>query len=156
MKRITLCNCLCSTSSPSSCDFASVIGISINSEQKTILQTTEQLIQCTLLGIHFWSLKYTTVIGIRKIWATFHSWPPFLSISDNPSSKNDWRDVARPWGILDFTDHRGGRSLEACQEIIKKLSYLILHIITCSIVQFLCSFLYFLLFFHKPTLYATI
>ena len=41
-------------------------GISGNSEQKTILQTIKQLIQFTVLGIHFRSLKYMSVISIRK------------------------------------------------------------------------------------------
>ena len=65
VKRITLCNCLCS-SSPSSCEFASVIRNIGNSEQKTILQAIEQLIQNTVLEIHFWSLRYTVVIRISK------------------------------------------------------------------------------------------
>ena len=50
--------------------------------QKTILQTTEQLIQYTVLEIQFRSLKYTTVIRIRKNLETFHSYP-----NDNGSDK---------------------------------------------------------------------
>ena len=46
-------------------------GIAGNSEQKNILHTTEQLIQYTVLGIHFRSLKYTTVIGIRTKLSNF-------------------------------------------------------------------------------------
>ena len=67
VKRITLCNCLCS-SSPSSRSRSSraLSGISENSEQKTILQTTEQLIQFTVLNIHFRSLEYMAVIRICK------------------------------------------------------------------------------------------
>ena len=76
VKRITLCNCQCSSSlsSPSrfSRDFA---GISENSEQKIILQTTEQLIQFTVVEIQFRSLKYVTVIKIRKYLRNI----PFLS-----------------------------------------------------------------------------
>ena len=49
--------------------------ISGNLEQKTILQTTEQLIQFTVLEIQFPSLKYMTVIGIRKNLSSI----PFLS-----------------------------------------------------------------------------
>ena len=49
-------------------------GISGNAEQKTILQTTEQQMQCTVLELQFWSFKYMAVIRIRKIWATFHSY----------------------------------------------------------------------------------
>ena len=46
-------------------------GISGNSEQKIILQTIEQLIQYTVLGIHFRSLKQTTVIRICKNLSNF-------------------------------------------------------------------------------------
>ena len=49
-------------------------GISGNAEQKTILRTTEQQMQCTVLELQFWSFKYMAVIRIRKIWATFHSY----------------------------------------------------------------------------------
>ena len=50
-------------------------GISGNSEQKTIFKTIKQLIQYTVLGNHFWSLKYTPAIRIAKIWAAFRSYP---------------------------------------------------------------------------------
>ena len=71
VKRITLCNCLCSSSpsSPSprsSRDFASVVGNIEKFGAKTILQTTKQLIQFVVLEIQFRSLKYMTVISIRK------------------------------------------------------------------------------------------
>ena len=46
-------------------------GISRNSEQKAILETTKELIQYTVLEIHFRSLKYTTVIRIRKHLSNF-------------------------------------------------------------------------------------
>ena len=49
-------------------------GISGNSEQKTILQTTKQLIQYTVLDIQFRSLKYMNVIRIPKNLSNF----PFL------------------------------------------------------------------------------
>ena len=65
VNRLTLCNCLCSSPS-SSRALPALSGISGNSEQKTILQTTEQLIQFTVLEIQFRSFKYTTVIRIRK------------------------------------------------------------------------------------------
>ena len=73
VKRITLCNCLCSSSPSRSCRALS--GISGNSEQKTILQTTEQLIQFTILVNQSRSLKYMTVIRIRKNLSKI----PFLS-----------------------------------------------------------------------------
>ena len=41
---------------------AALSGISKNSEQKTILQTIEELMQNTVLEIHFRSSKYTVVI----------------------------------------------------------------------------------------------
>ena len=41
-------------------------GVSGNSEQKTILQITKQLIQYTDLEIQFRSLKYASVLRIRK------------------------------------------------------------------------------------------
>ena len=50
-------------------------GISRNSEQKTILQTTKQLIQFIVLEIQFRSLKYMTVIRICKNLSNI----PFLS-----------------------------------------------------------------------------
>ena len=46
-------------------------GILGNSEQKAILQTTKELIQYTVLQIQFRSLKYTTVIRIRKHLSNF-------------------------------------------------------------------------------------
>ena len=74
VKRITLCNCLCS--SPSFPPRSSALsGISRNSEQKTILQTSEQLIQFIVLEIQFRSLKYMTVIRICKNLSNI----PFLS-----------------------------------------------------------------------------
>ena len=51
-------------------------GISGNLEQKTILLTTKQLIQYTVLEIKFWSLKYRTVVKIRK---TLSKFPTVLS-----------------------------------------------------------------------------
>ena len=72
VKRITLCNCLCSSCY---CFSASFIGNTGNSEQKIILQTIEQLIQYTVLEIHFWSLKYWAVIRLCKNLSKF----PFLS-----------------------------------------------------------------------------
>ena len=73
VKRITLCNCLCS--SPSFPRSSALSGISRNSEQKTILQTTKQLIQFIVLEIQFRSLKYMTVIRICKNLSNI----PFLS-----------------------------------------------------------------------------
>ena len=69
-------------------------GISGNLEQKTILQTTEQLIQFTVLEIQFRSLKYTSVIRIRKNLSNL----PFLcsaidSITQNEESKIDYEYV---------------------------------------------------------------
>ena len=55
-----------SASSPSPHDFASVIRNIGKFGAKTILQTSEQLIQFAVLEIHFQSLKYMTVIRIRK------------------------------------------------------------------------------------------
>ena len=52
-----------------------VSGITGNSEQKTILQTTEQLIQYTVLVIQLRSLKYMTDIRTRKNLSNI----PFLS-----------------------------------------------------------------------------
>ena len=49
--------------------------ISRNTGQKLILQTTEQLIQYTTLGIQFQSLKHMVVIRIRQNLSNF----PFLS-----------------------------------------------------------------------------
>ena len=45
VKRRALCNCLCSSSLSSPRHSSVLSGISGNSEQKTILQTTEQPIQ---------------------------------------------------------------------------------------------------------------
>ena len=50
-------------------------GISGNSQEKSILQTTKQLMQFSILDNQFWSLIYTTVIGIRKNLSTSHSYP---------------------------------------------------------------------------------
>ena len=75
VKRITLCNCLCSSSPSSPSRSSALSGISGNSEQKTILQTTEQLMQFMVLEIQFRSLKYMTVIRIRKNLSNI----PFLS-----------------------------------------------------------------------------
>ena len=68
---------------------------------------------------------YVHVISMLKVLYGYnivfrHIW---IFISDKPRSKNEWSDVTRPWSILDFTDHRDVRSLEAFQEIIK--NYLI-------------------------------
>ena len=57
---------LCSSSPSSPSRSSALSGISGNSEQKTILQTTEQLIQFRILEIQFRSLKYMTVIRIHK------------------------------------------------------------------------------------------
>ena len=83
VKRITLCNCLCSSSS--CCFPASVIRILGNSEQKNSLQTIEQLMQYTVLEIQFRSVKHTTVLRIRKNLETFHSYP-----SDNKARTVCW------------------------------------------------------------------
>ena len=56
---------------------SAISGISGNSEQKAILQTTEQLIQITVLEIQFRSQKYMTVIRIRQNLSNI----PFLSWS---------------------------------------------------------------------------
>ena len=48
-----------------------VSGISGNSEQKAIIQTTKELIQYTVIQIQFQSLKYTVVIRIRKHLSNF-------------------------------------------------------------------------------------
>ena len=69
VKRITLCNCPCS-----SCDSVSLIWNIGNSEQKTVLQTIEQLMQYTVLEIQFRSLRHTAVMRIRKNLSNF----PFL------------------------------------------------------------------------------
>ena len=93
VKHITLCNCRCSSFSSIECGFTlklvrdmiitysllvvflpALSGISGNSEQKTILHTTKQLIQYMVLGIQFRSLKYTAVIRIRKNLSNF----PFI------------------------------------------------------------------------------
>ena len=74
VNRLTLCNCLCSSPS-SSRALPALSGISGNSEQKTILQTTERLMQYTVLKIRFRSLKYMAVIRIRNNLNNF----PFLS-----------------------------------------------------------------------------
>ena len=58
--------------------------ISGNSEQKTILQTTGQLIQFTVLEIQFRSLKYMTIIRIRKNLSNI----PFLSKGDRGQGEN--------------------------------------------------------------------
>ena len=72
VKPITLCNCLCSSSS--SCFSASVIG-NIEEFGAKNHQTTKLLIQYTVLETQFPSLKYTTVIEIRKNLQNFNSYP---------------------------------------------------------------------------------
>ena len=72
MKRVTICNCPCSSSC---CFSASVIRNIGEFGAKPLLQTTEQLMQYMVLGIHFRSLKYTTAIRIRKNLSNF----PFLT-----------------------------------------------------------------------------
>ena len=67
----------------------------------------------TDLEIPPWPLKYMSVIRIYTNLSNI----PFLSISDNPQSKNDWSDVTQPWDILDFIDHIGRRSLEAFKKL---------------------------------------
>ena len=64
-------------------------GISGNSEQKTILHTTKQLIQYMVLGIQFRSLKYTAVIRIRKNLSNF----PFIP---NDTRRDHCVDVNNP------------------------------------------------------------
>ena len=87
VKGITLCNCLCSfcvclkrITFAIACVLLLLLflvflpvlsGISGNSEQKAILQTAKELIQYTVLQIQFRSLKYTTVIRIRKHLSNF-------------------------------------------------------------------------------------
>ena len=67
VERITLCNCLRSSSS-SSCSSARNIE---EFGAKIILQTIEQLTQYTILEIHFRSLEYTAVIRLRKSLSKF-------------------------------------------------------------------------------------
>ena len=67
VKRITLCNCLCSRCC---CFSASLIRNIGEFGAKIILQTMGQLIQYVVLEIHFWSLKYTVVM-IRKNLSNF-------------------------------------------------------------------------------------
>ena len=48
--------------------------ISVNSEQKNILQTITHLIQNTVLGIQFRSVKYTVVtLKYPKIWSNIYT-----------------------------------------------------------------------------------
>ena len=75
VKRITLCNCLCSSSPSSPSRSSALSGISENLEQKTISQTTKQIIQFRVLEIQFRPLKYMTGIRIRKNLSNI----PFLS-----------------------------------------------------------------------------
>ena len=57
---------LCSSSLSSPSRSSALSEISGNLGQKTILQTTEQLIQFRILEFQFRSLKYMAVIRIRK------------------------------------------------------------------------------------------
>ena len=72
---LMLCNCLCSSSPSSPSRSSALSGISENLEQKTISQTTKQIIQFRVLEIQFRPLKYMTGIRIRKNLSNI----PFLS-----------------------------------------------------------------------------
>ena len=75
VKHKVFCNCLCSSSLLLLVTLPTLSRISGNSEQKTILQTTEQLIQYIFLEIQFRSLKYRAVFRIGNNLSNF----PFLS-----------------------------------------------------------------------------
>ena len=76
VKRITLCNCLCCSSSPCSRFSASLVrNIGEFGAKKNILRTIEQPIQYRVLDSHLQSLKYMAVNRIRKNLSNF----PFLS-----------------------------------------------------------------------------
>ena len=66
VKRITLCDCNCFAFLLLVVFVPALSGMSGNSEKKIILQTNKQLLQYTVLEIHFRSLKYMVVTRIRK------------------------------------------------------------------------------------------
>ena len=88
VKRITLCNCL-SSSSPSSCNFARAIR-NIGKFGAKNCFTDEQLIQYTVLEIQFRSLKYMAVIRIHNNLSNF----PFFSETHHftDHAKNNWEN----------------------------------------------------------------
>ena len=66
VKRITFCNCLCSSSPSSSRDFASVIRNIEKFEAKIYFTDHRTAKTIAVLEIQFRSLKYMTAIRIRK------------------------------------------------------------------------------------------
>ena len=70
VKRITLCNCLCSSSSFS----ASIIWNIWEFRAKNYFTNHQTANTIHRLEIHFRSLKHTTVVRIRKNLETFHSY----------------------------------------------------------------------------------
>ena len=97
MQQVFLClcethnalHCLCSPSSPSRTSLV-LSRISGNLEEKTILQTTKQLIQFTVLEIHFRTLEYMAVIRIHKTLSNipFHTSKRWLQGENSVDVKN--------------------------------------------------------------------
>ena len=81
VKRITLCNCLCSSSSFS----ASIIWNIWEFRAKNYFTNHQTANTIHRLEIHFRSLKHTTVVRIRKNLETFHSYA-----SDNKAITVCW------------------------------------------------------------------
>ena len=96
VKYITLCNCLYSSPFPSHSSLV-LSGILGNLEEKTILQTTKQLIQFTVLEIHFQSLEYMAVIRIRKTLSNipFHTSKRWLQDENSVDVNNPLQTVLK-------------------------------------------------------------
>ena len=103
-------------------------GISGNLEQKTILPTTKQLIQYTVLEIKFWSLKYRTVVKIRK---TLSKFPTVLSHFRQFSNTSDCINLLKLYATSVII-LLGNVLVNICSEI-SKIWLILWMVYTCSV-----------------------
>ena len=103
-------------------------GISGNLEQKTILPTTKQLIQYTVLEIKFWSLKYRTVVKIRK---TLSKFPTVLSHFRQFSNTSDCINLLKLYATSVII-LLGNVLVNICSEI-SKIWLILWMVYTCNV-----------------------
>ena len=103
-------------------------GISGNLEQKTILLTTKQLIQYTVLEIKFWSLKYRTVVKIRK---TLSKFPTVLSHFRQFSNTSDCINLLKLYATSVII-LLGNVLVNICSEI-SKIWLILWMVYTCNV-----------------------
>ena len=125
MKCITLCNCMVLLFLVF---LPALSGISGNLEQKTILLTTKQLIQYTVLEIKFWSLKYRTVFKIRK---TLSKFPTVLSHFRQFSNTSDCINLLKLYATSVII-LLGNVLVNICSEI-SKIWLILWMVYTCNV-----------------------